>query len=90
MPLYEYKCQKCNATFDLYFPLQEWDVQPDCPTCGGQGKKVISCHIQRDEPTWLNDEVRGCIQDTDGPHKLIETRTDYKRHLKDNGIVERA
>jgi hypothetical protein len=50
--------------------------------------------IQRDEPTWLNDQVRGCLQDdddiADGMEKPIETRTEYKRYLKEHGIVERA
>ena len=87
---YEYQCQKCNAIFDMFFSLKEWDVTPNCPDCGGEGKKIITAQIQRDEPVWLNDGVRDALQDRDFPHKPIETRTDYKRYLKDTGIMERS
>lgn len=90
MPVYEYKCQECESIFDMFFPLKEWDVKPTCPACGGESKKQLTAQIQRDEPTWLDDGVRGAIQDTDDPTtKPIENRCDYKRHLRDNGIIER-
>ena len=90
MPLYSYQCQDCDTEFELFFPLQEWDVIPNCPDCNGVGRKIYTCQIQRDEPVWLDDSVRDAIQDRDSPHKEIATRTDYKRYLKDNGITERA
>lgn len=89
MPLYEYQCRNCGAIFEMFFPLKEWDVKPSCLQCGGPGKKIISAQIQRDEPTWLNNEVRECLQDAEC-EKPIETRTEYNRYLKDNGIIERS
>jgi putative FmdB family regulatory protein len=89
MPLYEYECQECGNEFEMFFPLQEWDVEPLCPDCGGQGKKLITAKIQRDEPVWLDDSVRDALQDREESHRPIENRTDYNRYLKDNGIIER-
>lgn len=88
MPLYEYQCQKCTKIFDLMVPLKEWDVKPDCPGCGGKSKKLMTLGgIQDDHPVWLDNSVRNQLQDTDGPHIPIETRTQYNKYLKDNGII---
>jgi len=87
MPLYSYECEECTNTFDMFFPLSKWDEVPCCPDCGGLGKKIITAQIQRDEPVWLNDDVRDALMDREGPHREITTRTDYNRYLKDNGIM---
>jgi putative FmdB family regulatory protein len=90
MPLYAYQCQKCHNHFDMFFPLKEWDITPECPDCGGQGDKILTAQIKRSEPVWLDDSVRGALQDTDDPNtRPIENRSDYNRYLKDNGIIER-
>lgn len=89
MPLYEYECSQCGNHFDMFFPLREWDFTPACPDCGGEGKKVLTAQIQRDEPVWLDDSVRGSLQDIEAGDRPIENRTQYKRYLKDNGIIER-
>ena len=89
MPLYRYECPNCTIEYDQFLKLADYKTPVLCPTCGRIGKKVITAQIQRDEPTWLNDEVRGCLQDTE-TEKPIETRTEYKRYLKDNGIIERS
>ncbi len=41
MPLYEYKCKKCGATFEI---LQKVDAPPltKCIHCQGSVKKVLS------------------------------------------------
>jgi putative FmdB family regulatory protein len=97
MPLYDFKCQKCENQFELFMSINHPRTAVCCPECGGWAKRVIVAGhggIQRDEPTWLNDQVRGCLQDdddiADGMEKPIETRTEYKRYLKEHGIVERA
>ncbi len=33
MPLYDYRCNDCNKTFELLIKLSE---SPVCPVCGGQ------------------------------------------------------
>ena len=41
MPIYEYKCEKCNKTFEV---LQKINSEPlkKCIYCGGNVKKMIS------------------------------------------------
>ncbi|MFC2163672.1 FmdB family zinc ribbon protein [Acidobacteriota bacterium] len=41
MPLYEYKCDKCNAKFEVIQKLADAPMKK-CPQCGGSVKKVIS------------------------------------------------
>ena len=47
MPLYEYKCQRCNNNFELFKPMSESSKEQMCPHCGkigkkGRGKRVYS------------------------------------------------
>jgi len=40
MPIYEYKCCKCDGTFEkLVFGKEE----VACPACGGQVERLMSC-----------------------------------------------
>ncbi|SNB45919.1 FmdB family zinc ribbon protein [Geobacter sp. DSM 9736] len=41
MPVYEYECQSCSNRFEL---RQKFSDAPanECPTCGGEVKKMIS------------------------------------------------
>lgn len=87
MPLYEYKCSQCGNSFEKIFPLKEHDAVPSCPACGGDGEKVITSQILRDEPVWLDDSVRGSLQDLEAGERPIQNRTEYKKYLKDNDII---
>jgi putative FmdB family regulatory protein len=89
MPLYTYHCGSCKQDKDVFLKLSEYDTPVECcdkamtkvPTIGG---------IQGDEPAWLDDSVRGALQDTErlrkGLEKPITTRTEWKRHLKEHNI----
>ncbi|NLD74151.1 MAG: zinc ribbon domain-containing protein [Chloroflexi bacterium] len=39
MPLYEYRCQDCQATFDLLRPFSRADEPADCPNCHSNDSK---------------------------------------------------
>jgi putative FmdB family regulatory protein len=39
MPIYEYKCQKCNEKFEGYRPLSATDDTVKCPKCGADHPK---------------------------------------------------
>jgi len=41
MPLYEYKCARCGAAFEVIQKLAEPPIKK-CPQCGGSVEKVIS------------------------------------------------
>ena len=40
MPTYDYKCQECNYTFELFQPMTSEPVK-HCPKCNGKVKRLI-------------------------------------------------
>jgi len=47
MPKYEFRCAKCNRTFELTWPLAEYDkrikAKNQCPKCGStRVAKIVS------------------------------------------------
>jgi hypothetical protein len=73
-----------------FHPLAECPEAHPC-TCGGRASKIISLGhggIWRVEPTWINDDLRGSLQDTDAIAakrvRPIEDRNDYSRFLREN------
>jgi putative FmdB family regulatory protein len=36
MPLYEYRCQDCQATFEVLRPFSQADAPAACPHCHGE------------------------------------------------------
>jgi putative FmdB family regulatory protein len=92
MPIYDYQCLKCKNEFELFMPLKDWKLEPKCPDCLGDSKKIIVLGhggIQDDHPVWLDFGVRAQIQDVDCPGEIpITTRTQYTKHLRDNGLDE--
>jgi putative FmdB family regulatory protein len=93
MPLYTYECENCGRIFELTLSLKDHVTTTVCQVCDGDARQIlVPGHggIQDDHPRWLNDQVRGVLQDTDDPGtRPIETRSDYRWYLKDNGIAER-
>ena len=90
-PLYDYKCNECDTTFEKLLPISRYKEAQDCPHCGSDAFKILVLGhggIQDDSPVWLNESIVRQLQDTDDPglHR-IETRTDYNKHLKDNGVI---
>lgn len=95
MPLYDYKCKECNGEFELYTTLDRWNDTIPCSECGGECERVIVKRghggVLRDDPVWLDNGVRAMLQDLDDPStKPIQTRQEWKKYLKDNGIAEKG
>lgn len=87
MPNYEYECEKCFQVVEEFFKVEDFPQEIVCPVCAGTAKKIISSStILRDEPVWLNDNLRGMIQDESEPP--VTTRTELNKLLKRKGIVE--
>jgi putative FmdB family regulatory protein len=51
MPLYEYRCQACNQTFETLRGSHDKDADVECPQCGEKkAKKLISaCCVAKEE-----------------------------------------
>jgi putative FmdB family regulatory protein len=93
-PLYDFQCQECEQEFEVFWHLMEYTPTTICPICNGSARQIIKLGhggVHRDDPVWLDDEVRGCLQSLDqikkGKQKPITTRQEYKKHLKDNHIA---
>ena len=87
MPLYSYECSECGKLQDRILKLAEIWKAIKCQECGGSTKKVITLGhggIQRDEPTWLPDACEQLIPEGQKP---FETRTEYKKYLKDKNLI---
>ena len=41
MPIYEYKCDKCNGEFELFRSITD-QAEPSCKFCNGPVRKLIS------------------------------------------------
>jgi len=96
MPIYDFECEKCQHRFEMFGSIADPRHRVACPECGGWSKRIIvQGHggFKSENPSWLNDDVRHALQDMDdvaaGRERPIENRTDYNRHLKENGITER-
>jgi putative FmdB family regulatory protein len=46
MPLYEYKCEKCEGEFLELRNMSEREKPIACPDCGGEGKIMFSTFAQ--------------------------------------------
>lgn len=46
MPLYEYKCKKCNLVFAELRKISEREKEISCPECGADAEVLISGFAQ--------------------------------------------
>ena len=56
MPIYEYQCKKCNNIFEVFHRIEE-EINPACPKCLGQARKIISAtnFILKGSGFYVND-----------------------------------
>ena len=95
MPLYDYECRECGLKMERFY--LSYKDKPDwinCEHCGAEAKQILvpghgGIQTDNDVP-WLPGALEG-LQDTDniqaGIEKPIETRTEYKKFLKDKHII---
>jgi putative FmdB family regulatory protein len=41
MPVYEYRCERCELKFDKIMPMPGQETQ-ECPRCAGRAVRIIS------------------------------------------------
>lgn len=89
MPAYDYLCP-CGEQQEHFFRVADKPDTVPCK-CGGKATKQLSIGgIQGDElPVWArHPHAMGCLQSAG--EKPIETRSEYKRYLKERGIIEHS
>ncbi|MCK4331041.1 MAG: zinc ribbon domain-containing protein [Dehalococcoidia bacterium] len=42
MPIYEYRCPKCNCQFELLRPISKADEGAPCPECKHAARRIFS------------------------------------------------
>lgn len=90
MPEYDFKCEDCGTIFTELHKIKEAPDEMRCGFCKGNAPRIISFQggLKTDHPNWLDDSVRGALQGEE--EKPIETRGEYNKYLRDNGIVARG
>lgn len=63
MPTYSYKCNKCNAYFELFFSIRDYDPQPRCGCCSSK----------RTERNYQEDllSINASVKKSDGELKTL-------------------
>ena len=90
MPLYSFECQSCKNEQDEFHKIAFCPNKVRCNICGERSVKVISsghgsirCDSMNNVP-WLESAVANLQPDHERP---VQTRGEYKRYLRDNGII---
>ena len=89
MPTYVWKCAK-HGEFETISKMADKPDLAPCPECQNPSMQLpVYGGVQSDEPSWLFErETLGSLQKPG--EKPIESRTEFKRYLRDNNIVERG
>lgn len=91
MPLYDFQCQDCDAVIEVFLKLHEYENGdlPACEACGSTNtKRVFTAGyggVQCDsinDVSWLPSALKTLPDDA----AKVESRTEWKRYLKENGM----
>ncbi|MCP4493243.1 MAG: zinc ribbon domain-containing protein [Gammaproteobacteria bacterium] len=84
MPTYGFQCTECQEETEKALRIAERNTRQFCG-CGGELTRIVTCHIERVEPVWLDAAVNHAV-----PHgsdvRRPEDRNEFNRFLKENQI----
>lgn len=71
MPIYEYKCDKCESVFECIKSFSDLNGSSEtCPNCSYQAKRIISiCNFHLKGSGWYKTDYQKA-RHTDGKEKL--------------------
>ena len=59
MPIYEYQCNACGNTFEVFFSSHKKSTKADCPKCKGTTTKKMSVNsFQLKGSGWAKDNYQ--------------------------------
>ena len=90
LPIYEFECEseKCKNIQEAIFRVNSCPKHIKCKKCGNKAKKIISSKgaiFTDGNVIWMDSVVSQMRPDYD--KRPIETRTELKSYLKDNGLI---
>lgn len=63
MPIYEYRCKECDHVTDAYRSVDNRNDVPECESCSGETKKIISAyHMHGDLTPYYDENLETHIQ----------------------------
>ena len=90
MPLYDFECVTCSTRQEKVFKADDCPQSIPCDQCNGKAAKIlvlghggIQCDSAIDIP-WFESAVDNLQPDGE---RRVETRGEYKKYLKDNGMI---
>lgn len=85
--IYDYVCPECSRKTERVCTVEERVTPFRCVNCSTEMVRVPSFGggLQTEHPAWLDDNVRGAIQDPSQPK--ITTRTEHDSYCKKQGIA---
>jgi len=83
LPLYEFECS-CGNKREIALKMSERNSAQSCAECGSLLTRVISCKIERVEPTYL-DEMKLMLPKKEQP--TVHDRHSFKSALDRAGLM---
>lgn len=65
MPVYDYRCDDCGKTYDVYHKVREVAEDVLCPSCGSKNHKKLMSVTQM---SMGSDSGSGCSDGSCGPY----------------------
>ena len=90
MPIYTYECRHCGETQDRLYPVSKYPKAVKCTQCCRMARMIIAPgHGGRFNDSiigvpWLKSALGNLQPDGEKP---IESRSEYKRYLKEKNII---
>jgi putative FmdB family regulatory protein len=94
-PFYDYECQGCGHVIEVFYKIDDRpELLPCSESCGGQMRQIMSPTMVQCEDIvnvpWIrefahNHNRQGGKRNRQGGPP-IESRSDYKKYLKDNDL----
>jgi putative FmdB family regulatory protein len=91
VPLYSYQCRDCGKTMDKVYPIKDCPRVVMCDKCRHSADKILAIGhggIQTDgDVKWLPSACQVLQRHGERP---LETRTEHRKYLEDNGLIPGA
>ena len=66
MPVYEYRCNDCTATFDVLRPMAERELAAICPACESRASMPLISRVAASGREWTSGTSDAPVSSTGG------------------------